>query len=159
MRTLLLAIVAAALFATPAGAATNADPLMQPVHQFIDGFNKGNDKAVKAAFVTTGLAIIDEVPPHVWTGRNALAAWIKDLAATDKKEGNTAPQSVTLGTPTREISAGTRGYVVVPAVYRFKRHGVSMREPAQMTFSLQKVSGAWLITGWTWVGTKPQPGA
>jgi hypothetical protein len=156
MRTMLFAFVAAALFVAPAGAATGPDPLMSPVHQFIDGFNKGNDKAVKASFVTTGLAIIDEVPPHVWTGPNALAAWIKDLAATDRKEGNT-DQSVTLGTPTREIAAGTRGYVVVPAVYHFKRHSVVMREPAQMTFSLQKVSGTWLITGWTWVGTKPRP--
>jgi hypothetical protein len=32
-----------------------------------------------------------------------------------------------------------------------------MQEPAQMTFALQKVSGKWLITGWTWVGTTPQP--
>jgi len=157
MRTLLSAIVASVLLAAPAGAATSDDQLMAPVHQFIDGFNKGDDKAVKASFVTTGLAIIDEVPPHVWTGTNALGAWIKDLAAADRKEGNT-DQSVTVGKPTREISDGARGYLVVPVVYHYKRRGTAMREPAQMAFALRRIAGTWLITSWTWVGTTPQPG-
>jgi hypothetical protein len=157
MRTLLSAFVASALLAAPTGAATSDDPLMAPVHQFIDGFNKGDTKAVNASFVTTGLAIIDDVPPHVWTGTNALQAWIKDLSATDKKEGNT-DQSVTVGNPTREISNGARGYLILPVVYHYKQRGTAMHEPAQMAFALQMVAGKWLITGWTWVGTKPQPG-
>lgn len=157
MKTLLLAFVASVLLAVPAGAAAADDQLMAPVHQFIDGFNKGDNKAAKASFVTTGLAIIDDVPPHVWTGTNALEAWIKALTAADRKEGNT-DQSVTVGKPTREISDGARGYLVLPAVYRYKQHGKVLHEPAQMTFALQKVAGSWLITGWTWSGTTPQRG-
>jgi hypothetical protein len=32
-----------------------------------------------------------------------------------------------------------------------------MREAAQMTFSLKKEDGGWMIHGWTWTGPKPQP--
>lgn len=156
-RTLCSAFVASVLLAAPAGAAATGDQLAAPVHQFIDGFNKGDDKAVKAAFVTTGVAIIDDIPPHVWTGTNAFPTWAKALADAARREGDT-DQSVTLGTPTREISNSTRGYLVLPALYRYKHRGKALHESAQMTFSLQKVAGTWLITGWTWVGAPPQPG-
>ena len=45
----------------------------------------------------------------------------------------------------------------MPVVYTYKERGVAMREPAQMTYALQKGAGGWLITGWTWVGTAPTP--
>lgn len=157
MRTLLFAFFVSVLLVAPAGAATAGDQLAAPVHQFIDGFNKGDNKAVNASFVTTGVSIIDDIPPHIWTGTNALQAWIKALTAISRKEGDT-DQSVTVGTPTREISDGARGYLVVPAMYLYNRRGKAQHEPAQMTFALQKVAGTWLITGWTWVGTTPQPG-
>ena len=40
-----------------------------PIHQFVDGFNSGNEKSALAAFVTAGVAIIDDGPPYVWTLR------------------------------------------------------------------------------------------
>jgi hypothetical protein len=42
----------------------------------------------------------------------------------------------------------------VPSVYTFKQAGVAMRESAQMTFTLKKGAGGWLIHGWTWTGPK-----
>ncbi len=51
---------------------------------------------------------------------------------------------------------GDRAYVVVPSVYTFKQAGVAMRERAQMTFTLKKGGGGWLIHGWTWTGPKAQ---
>ena len=137
-----------------AGAAEAETPLMAPVHQFIDSFNKGNQKAAAAAFAPTSLAIIDEVAPHVWIGPTALSDWARDLVANDQGLGFTG-EAVALGAPTREVVSGDRGYVVVPVVYTYKEHGVAMREAAQMTYALQKGSGGWLIAGWTWVGTTP----
>ena len=154
MKVLISGIFTAAGLCAMSSMAHAESPLMAPIHQFIDNFNKGDQKAAAAAFVPTGLAIIDEVPPHVWTGATALEDWAKDLGAHDKLVGVTG-DSVTLGAATREISSGERGYVVVPVVYRYKEHGVAMREPAQMTYALQKGASGWLITGWTWVGTKP----
>lgn len=154
-----------ALFATSvllgisaAGAATPEAQLMAPIHLFVDSFNKGDLKAAATAFSPTGLAIIDDVSPHVWVGANAVETWNKALAAGDQTEGDT-DGAVTIGKPTRQVVSGDRGYVVLPAVYTFKEKGVAMREVAQMVYALQKGTSGWQITGWTWVGTTPKPAA
>jgi hypothetical protein len=151
-----LGLLAAIALATTALAAPADDSVMTPIHQFIDGFNKGDQKSAAAAFAPTSLAIIDEVPPYVWVGPKALQAWVKDLTAHDKKSGVT-DQKVTLGDATRTITSDDRGYVVVPATYTYSERGAPIREPAQMTYALQKGAHGWKITGFTWVGTVPQP--
>jgi hypothetical protein len=141
-----------------AGAAAPEAQVMAPIRLFIDSFNKGDMKAAAAALSPGGLAIIDDVSPHVWAGPNASETWSKALAASDQTEGNT-DGAVTIGKPTREVVSSDRGYVVVPAVYTYKAKGVAMREAAQMVYALQKGTSGWQITGWTWVGTTPKPAA
>ena len=147
---LLLGISAAA------GAATPEAELMAPIRLFVDSFNKGDMKAAAAALAPTGIVAIDDVPPHVWAGPAALDAWSKALAAADQAAGNT-DGAVALGKPVRVIVGAERGYVVASVVYTFKEKGVAMREAAQLVCALQKGSTGWLITGWTWAGTKPKP--
>lgn len=155
MKNLTLGLLAAASLFSAADAAPAGTKLTAPIHQFIDNFDKGDQKAAAAAFATGGLTIIDEVPPHIWTGSDALQTWANDLVANDKGQGITS-EKVTLGKATRVVESGDHGYVVIPVVYTYKQHKTAMREPAQMTFALQKSGDAWLISGWTWVGTKPQ---
>jgi hypothetical protein len=153
-----LMIAAAAMFGLAgwAHAAPAEGPLMAPVHQFIDSFNKGDIKGARAAHAAGAIAIMDEVPPHIWTGPKAFDSWVASLAAHDKAEGVT-DQAVTIGEPLRQVVSGTHGYVVVQAVYTYKVKGAPTREPAEMTFSLVRVGGAWRINGWAWDGTEPQP--
>ena len=40
------------------------------VHQYIDGFNKGDTKMVAATFAVSG-SILDGMAPHVWDGPTA----------------------------------------------------------------------------------------
>jgi hypothetical protein len=157
MKHLLLGTGVAMALSSAAGVARAAEsPLMAPIHQFVDAFNKGDDKTAAKAFAPGDVSIVDEVPPHLWTGSGALQHWSKDLAAASKAGGYT-DEAVTLGEATRADVNGTRGYVVVPAVFAFKEKGAAMREPAQMVYTLKQVSGRWLITGWTWVGGKEEP--
>jgi hypothetical protein len=156
LNRLLFALVAPFAFVAPAVAAPS-DPLMVPIHQFVDGFNDGNVKNALAAFAAAGVAIIDDVSPHVWTGPKAMATWVKDLTAAESKAGITGG-TVTLGNPTRELSEGARAYVVVPSIYHFSQHGKPLHEAAHVAFALQKVAGTWLIAGWTWAGSTPQQG-
>jgi hypothetical protein len=149
-------IILLGIFAAAAGAATPQEQLMAPIHAFIDGFNKGDAKAAAAALSPTDLVIIDDVPPHVWTGAHAFETWSKALDAASQAEGDT-DEAVTLGKPTQVIANADRGYVVVPAVYTFKQKGVAMREVAQMVCVVQKGKGGWLVAGWSWVGSKPKP--
>ncbi len=158
MKALILGSIALVSLVATAGAAPPDAELMVPIHQFIDGFNKGDQKSGAAAFARGSVSIIDEVAPHLWLGENALQAWSRDLAANDKRQG-ISDQMVTLGEPTRAIAEGNRGYVVVPATLTYKERGVAMRESAQMTYALKKGEHGWKISGWTWAGTTPQPDA
>jgi ketosteroid isomerase-like protein len=156
MRYLTLGAIACLSVAMGSAAqAQTADPQMVgTITKFMEAFNKG-DMAGAAATHAADVVIIDEVAPYLWRGAKAFQAWAGDLDADAKKKAITEPK-VTLGTVTRVESDGSSAYVVVPSVYTFKEKGVAMREAAQMTFSLKKGAGGWLIDGWTWTGPKPQ---
>ena len=130
--------------------------MIASINKFLEAFNKG-DMAGAAATHASGadLVIIDEVPPFIWRGAQAFQTWAADLERHDKKQG-IADQKVSLGVVTRVEVDGAGAYVVVPSVYTFKERGVAMQETAQMTFSLKKGAGGWLIHGWTWTGPKAQ---
>jgi hypothetical protein len=149
---LLLAVCSFAL------AAPNPE-VMAPIQKFIDSFDKGDAAGAAATHsATEDLAITDEIPPHLWRGPRAFQAWAADLENYAKANGMTE-EAVTIGTPTRVESNDRQAYVVVPAVYAFKQGGAAMRETAQMTFVLNKGDHGWLIHGWTWTGSKPEPAA
>ena len=158
MKTTILSLAAWMALCVAAQAVTPGPQITAPIHQFIDAFNKGDNKTAAAAHWTADLAITDEVPPYRWSGPTAFAAWAHDLAANDAKQG-IANEAVTLGAVTRTETDGRRAYVVIPAVYQFKQHGVAMHETAQMTFALRKGPGGWRISAWTWTGPKPEADA
>jgi hypothetical protein len=131
--------------------------LLRNAWRDIDSFNKGDSAAAAATHAATAdLAIIDEVPPHIWRGSQAFQAWSADLESDAKKRGIT-DMVVTISSPTREERTGDHAYVVVPAKYAFKERGVAMSETAQMAFALKKGASGWLIHGWTWTGPRPKP--
>jgi len=131
---------------------------MAPINRFIDAFNKGDMAGAAAAHSSKGdVVIMDEVPPFLWRGAQALQSWATDLEADAKKRGMTDAK-VTLEAATRAETNGVDAYVIVPAVYSFNEKGTAMRETAQMTFILKKDASGWLIHAWTWTGPKPQKG-
>jgi len=139
------------------GAAAQAqtpDPqIVVPINKFLEAFNKG-DMAGAAAAHAKDVVIVDEVPPFLWRGTQALQDWGTALQADSKKNGM-SEEKVTLKAPTRIETLGTDAYVIVPATFTFKQKGATMRESAQMTFTLKKEASGWLITGWTWTGPRP----
>lgn len=146
-----------ASLAVPSFAGAAGDPVMKPILNFSIGFNTNNIALAKSAFVKTGIVILDEIAPHVWTGRDAVDQWLKDLDIRATKDGIT-DSSVKFGKTLVETSNGTTAYVVASVEYFYKQHGTPMHEPATITFALKKVGGAYLISGWSWNGTVPKPG-
>ncbi|TMH33416.1 MAG: hypothetical protein E6H66_12275, partial [Betaproteobacteria bacterium] len=69
MHKIFVVAAVAVLVAGPAGANEKTD-VMVPVHQFVDGFNKGDIKSALAACAEQ-TSIIDEFPPHEWHGAGA----------------------------------------------------------------------------------------
>ncbi|MGC1381883.1 MAG: hypothetical protein WA814_12775 [Candidatus Baltobacteraceae bacterium] len=143
-------VVTLAGFATAARAsASPQDDVMATIHQFINGFNRG-DEASAVATCAQDASIIDDFPPHEWNRPQACSDWWAALAAYDKEHGMSSG-TVALGTPWHLSVTDNRGYVVVPATYSYKQNGKPTVERGSVfTVALRKTSAGWRITGWAW---------
>ena len=146
MRHVLLA-AALALFAAPAFASDETD-IMATINKMNDAMTKNDMKGASAAYTASG-AIIDEFPPHVWSGSGVFDAWGKDFGKNSEQEGDT-DGVVKTQKPLHVLVEGDHGYAVVPAVYTFKHKGKKTTESALWTFAMQKEDGVWKIAGWSW---------
>lgn len=133
-----------------AGSAMAAEEpeVLAPVRQFIDGFDKGDIKMAKAACLDQ-IFIIDDFPPHLWSGRDAISNWLRDLDTFEKKNG-TSDVSVTLGKPEHVDVTGEQAYAVVPTKLSFKKNGQPVNENGLMTLVLHKGAEGWRIAAWAW---------
>ena len=138
-------------FIAAAGSASGSqqNAVMASVHQFVDGFNRGDAKRALAACASP-VSIIDEFPPHEWQGPTACADWANAYNANAKQQG-VSDGIVTLHDPWHVDITGDRAYVVVPATYAYKQRGKTIVEPDSVfTVSLRKIAANWRITGWAW---------
>ncbi len=129
-------------------AASDAADAMATVNQYIDGFNKSDAKTMVAACASPA-NILDDFPPHVWSGATACADWWNAFTATAKKAAFT-DNVVTVGKPWHVDVSGSLAYVVVPTTYTFKDHGKAVATAGVMTLVLKKTAAGWRITSWAW---------
>jgi hypothetical protein len=153
MKKTILALIVI-LVAIPSALAATPQAVTLPIHQFIDGFNTGDVKSAYAAYASGDIVIVDEFPPHLWTGPRAAQDWAADYDKHAQATG-VSDGSVKYGAPTRTAVEGDFAYVVIPTVYNYKEHGQAMTENGQMTFVLHREHDAWKISAWTWTGSKP----
>ena len=138
----------------PAAAApAKPDPLV-PVHQFLDTFNSGDMKAQYDAYAPGSVTLIDEFPPHVWTGPKASVIWPQDYDKHAKAFAVTDPK-VVYSAPIVATTSGSVGYVVIPVTYSYKSHGTQMSEEASMTFALTLTKAGYKIRAWSYNGIVP----
>lgn len=148
-------VLLAGILVVPAIAASTGD-VTEPIRQFLDGFNTGDVKSAYAAYSTGDITIVDEFPPHRWTGPNAAHAWAADYEKHAQATG-VSDGTVKYGSPTRTEIKGNVAYVIIPTTYLYKEHGEARTENGQMTFVLHADTAGWKITSWTWTGEKPHP--
>ena len=155
MKKIIFALLAIGSLA-PASRAASTQEVIKPIRQFIDAFNKGDEKSAFAAYAVGDILIVDEFAPHSWAGPHAPQDW---AAAYDKhaKATGVSDGQVKYGEPTRAEIEGDVAYVIVPTVYLYKENGKAMKEEGQLTVVLHAESGAWKISAWTWSGVKPHP--
>ena len=120
MHKIFIALAVAVLAAGPTAASEKTD-VMVPVHQFVDGFNKGDTKTAAAACADQ-TSIIDEFPPHEWHGTGACLKWMNDYDA-DAKKNEITDGIVTLSNPRHIDITADRAYVVIPSDYTIKQNG------------------------------------
>ncbi len=122
---------------------------MAAINQAVIDFNKGDYNGWAAACASPS-QIIDDFPPHVWSGPTACSDWVTAFQAFVKKNKMTS-MTVIFGTPWKMAIAGNVAYVVLPATLHFNQNGKPMKLLGSvMTIALKKSAGGWLMTGWTW---------
>lgn len=106
------------------------------------------DMAKAAGAHTASPVIIDEFPPHLWSGTTAFATWGADFGKDAAANGVTKPKLV-IGKVKRALVEDAHAYVVTAADYSFTKKGKVTVEHATMTFVLDKTADGWKIAGWT----------
>ena len=132
-----LSVIASTVVSAAQTSGSSQTAVLAAVNQFVDGFNKGDTKALLAACADQ-TSILDEFPPHEWHGTGACAKWVSDFDSDAKKNGIT-DGAVALSSPSHvDITAG-RAYVVIPANYTFKQQGKPVSEIGSIiTLTLKK---------------------
>jgi ketosteroid isomerase-like protein len=146
---LLMLGVSSSVIASP----TTAAELMAAPHKFVDSIEAGKfDQA--AAVLTADVTIIDEFPPHAWSGADAFKHWGADYDATSKAAHMTNSH-VKLGDPLVAQAEGDVAYVVAAASETYKQDGKRMAESSRMAFALRREGGVWKIAAFAWAGREP----
>jgi ketosteroid isomerase-like protein len=128
------------------------DP-MEAVHQYIDGFNKGDAQVMAAVFAVPAF-ILDGMAPPVWHGPTAAQDWYRDVLVEGEQHGASG-YLVTLGEPLHNNVTGDSAYVVVPTTMTFQVHGRQVEQTgAVFTVALRKLAEGWRIAAWAWVKGK-----
>jgi ketosteroid isomerase-like protein len=148
--TAAVSFAAVAFLAAPrpcvASASTDA---MATVTKAIMAFNRGDLKGF-AALCTSPASVIDDFPPHSWSGENTCNDWAAALAAANKSS-DISNETVLLGAPWHVDVTGDRAYVVVPASLRYNMKGKPVKETGSVfTVVLAKTAKGWLMSAWSW---------
>ena len=150
--TLTAAVLAAALAILAAPqicAASDSTDAMATVTKAIMAFNHGDLKGF-TALCTSPAFIIDDFPPHTWSGADACNDWAAAYAAANKTS-DISNATVILGTPWHVSVTGSRAYVVVPASLHYNMKGKPVKEAGSVfTVVLAKTPKGWLIAAWSW---------
>jgi ketosteroid isomerase-like protein len=148
MHTILFALALTALGTRPS-ASPEDSAVMRPIHQFIDAFNKGDEKTA-AALCSDVTSIVDELPPYEWHGAGTCAAWMGVWDADAKAKGITAA-SVVAARPRHLDVSGDRAYVVLPVTYTTTMKSKTKKETAStLVLTLEKRAQGWRVTAWAW---------
>jgi hypothetical protein len=141
-----LACAVALLFAVPAAAAD--EDVLKPIRAFIQAANVGDGKTMAAVHVSSP-SIIDEFPPHHWSGADAISQWGADFAKDAALHGDTDAK-LTIVKVNRVTSDADHAYAVVATDYTFKRKGVAMTEHGSISYALDHTPDGWRIASWAY---------
>lgn len=128
---------------------TESGPLAA-VRRFVEAFNADDVEGMQAA-CTSETAIVDDVPPHEWSGPGATTIWYRGMAGMASGFGM-SDWSVALDEPPQVTASGEQAYVVHPIHVRWQQDGKSIERPGFMTMALRDGPEGWRISAlaWTW---------
>lgn len=125
------------------------DTPLAAVHRYLDAFNRGDQKAMAAAFADPG-HILDGMAPHIWQGPTTTEDWYRDVLSEGKAHGASG-YLVRVGEPLHNNITGDSAYLVLPATMNFDLKGTKVTQSgAVFTVALRKTADGWRVAAWAW---------
>jgi ketosteroid isomerase-like protein len=144
----LISVLALSMLGAGWAVASEKTDVAAVLNQWTANFNKGDLKAA-IALCAADASVIDDLAPFEWRGPGACARW-SDAYAAYVKEQEITDVTVTLApSQTIEVS-GDRAYFAARATYVGTQKGKPIKVAARVTMALQKGSGGWQISAWSW---------
>ena len=140
-----LAISALAVQPTVAGVETD---VVSIVHQWAQGFNKGDGKSIAESCAEQAF-IVDDFPPHEWSGTGACTRWLTDFQIFAKQAAIT-DAVISVGKPGHVDVTADVAYVVAPVTLTYQAMGKPAKLSGIITVVLRKGAASWRITALTW---------
>jgi hypothetical protein len=127
------------------------DGPMVAVRRFVEGFNRNDEDLILTACAGE-TTIIDDFPPHQWSGRNATATWLRDMNDMATTYGMSDP-AVILEAPRMAVASDRNAYLVVPIDVHWLENGTPAQRRGFMAVALLEEAEGWRIStlAWAWV--------
>ncbi len=121
---------------------------MVAVRRFVEGFNNDDVNAAQAACADETW-IIDDFPPHEWSGQGATTKWYGDMVGFAAEYGM-SDWSVMLEEPRHVIVSEQNAYVVVPVAVRWLEDGTPAERTGSLAVALREPAEGWRISAFAW---------
>lgn len=133
---------------------TDKKDAVQAIRNAIDLFHAGDLDGFRNSWTKTGVVIIDDFFPFIWSGEGALVSWMADASAY---MGEFTEPSVKTGDPVNVVVDRDAAAVVIPVVITYSRDGVDYRQDGVQFYALQKQDGNWKLQSMTHSGPPAVP--
>ena len=121
---------------------------MVAVRRFVEGFNNDDVDAAQAACADE-TSIIDDFPPHQWSGQGATTRWYRDMVGFAAEYGM-SDWSVMLDEPRHLIVSERNAYVVVPVAARWLEGETPAERTGSLAVALRERAEGWRISAIAW---------
>jgi hypothetical protein len=156
MRLAKRVIVAIALAVAAAAVARGAenmkgpdDEMMKPIMALTRFMISLDRKHLEGVFAHTGVTIVENFSPYVFTGQNAAAHWeagFRAHAGADKLSDLT----LNFGDAQDYGRSGERAFFTLPTTWRGKNGAQAFEEQGAWSFVLTHAKDGWLVLAYGW---------
>jgi ketosteroid isomerase-like protein len=115
------------------------------VRQFMDAYNRGDDKSLISTCAGDA-AILYDVPPYHWSGRDACSRWLRDVRSEEHRI-DISNAVATLEKIRHVMVSGPHAYVTVDLNFRFLWKGKEGEEQDVVVFTLSRSGDKWSVSG------------
>lgn len=150
---ILCAALAAPVSSAPAMPSSPPAGVMATVNGVIGAVNANDPVRVNSYFAIRS-TIIDEVPPYVWSGTAAGAAWWRTVQSVLAQQHGSALH-VTMQRIASWNMSSSGAYVVLDLRIANTIHGRPHHEDGLWALTMKRLGGTWVVTTAAWA-TLPQ---